>query len=180
MRHRTWRFIVLAAIIFIVLQQGYLRANPAVKNLLIRELQASIAASILNVLMPSERIYVSGGELSGLHGLVNIKNGCEGFEVILILASVTLAYPLRWSWKLAGLLLGSFILYATNLARIVSLYFIAAHRQAWFDIAHGLVWQIIMIGVTMGLFMLTIWLDQRASPSESSVHSPELRGDSSG
>ena len=149
-------------LLFICLNQAYLRASPGIKNILARQMNAVVAAAIIQVLTPAEAVHVDGGVLAGTRGMVDIKNGCEGFEVILILAAIILAYPMGWGMKAAGLLIGSLVLYIANLVRIVSLYYIVAIHPAWFDPAHTLVWQTIMILLAAAIFLACIKLDQRA------------------
>ena len=172
MKHPTWRFIILAILIFLALNQAYLRASPRIKNILARQMNAVVAAAIIQTLTPAEEVRADGGVLVGVRGRVDIKNGCEGFEVILILAAIILAYPLGWRMKVAGLLLGSLVLYAVNLGRIVSLFYISAIRPEWFDPAHTLVWQIIMILLAVAIFLGCIQLDRRTSGARKRTDIP--------
>lgn len=151
----------MTVLIFVVLQQGYLRASPAVKAVIVRDMNAKAAGHLLRVLMPAEQVQSNGSVITGLHATVDIKNGCEGFEVLLIFAAVMLAYPLSWRWRLLGLSFGFAIIYFANLLRIASLYYLVALHPEWFDAAHVLIWQTLMIGLTLFVFVLVVWLDQK-------------------
>jgi exosortase family protein XrtM len=154
---------MLAAAIFVALQQAYLRAAPGIKDFIARRLNAKVAGAVIGSLSPGERVRVEAGKVLGERAAVDIKNGCEGFEVMLLFAASVLAYPMRWRVKGPVLVAGAALIYIANIVRIVSLYYIAAFRPDWFDPAHVLVWQTLMILLVLAIFLASIGLDRRVA-----------------
>ena len=56
--------------------------------------------------------------------------------------------------KLYGMFVGFIALSVINFVRTVSLYFVAAHQPQWFDNAHLILWQSLMVVLTIGLWFL--------------------------
>ena len=80
--------------------------------------------------------------------------GCTGLVPIAIFVSAVVAYPCSIRQKLAGIALGAVALYALNLVRTVTLFYIGIHfYESFFDEAHVFVWQPIMI-----LAAILLWL----------------------
>ena len=113
---------------------------------------ARVSGKILNLL--GERVSVGGTAISSNAFTVNIENGCNGLETALLLAAAVLAFPASWRQRLAGFFLGFTAIEAVNLVRVVSLFWIGAHRPRWFGSAHTLVWQSLVVLAGVGLFVL--------------------------
>jgi exosortase H (IPTLxxWG-CTERM-specific) len=113
---------------------------------------ARVSGRILNVL--GERVSVSGTAITSNAFTVNIENGCNGLETALLLAAAVLAFPASWRQRVAGFLLGFAAIELVNLVRVVSLFWIGAHRPRWFGSAHTLVWQSLVVLAGVGLFIL--------------------------
>ena len=76
-----------------------------------------------------------------------------GPAFVVYLAAV-FAYPCRWPLKILGALLGAPALLLLNQVRLVSLAYVGHLYPAVFDIAHMLVWQSLIILVTVVLWIL--------------------------
>jgi exosortase H (IPTLxxWG-CTERM-specific) len=113
---------------------------------------AKVSARILN--MMGERVAVGGTTISSNAFTVNIENGCNGLETALLLAAAVLAFPASWRQRLAGFFLGFALIEGVNLIRVVSLFWIGAHRPVWFGSAHTLVWQSLVVLAGVGIFVL--------------------------
>lgn len=85
---------------------------------------------------------------------VDVKNGCNGVEALLILVSAVLAFPAPWRSRLGALAAGAVVIQALNLVRVVSLFWLGAHRRDVFELFHTAVWQTLLILVAVGLFVL--------------------------
>jgi exosortase H (IPTLxxWG-CTERM-specific) len=85
---------------------------------------------------------------------VDVKNGCNGVEAMLILVAAVLAFPASWRQRLAGLAVGVAVIQALNLVRVVSLFWLGVHRRDIFETFHTAVWQTILILVAVGIFLL--------------------------
>lgn len=74
-----------------------------------------------NVLLPKQ-----GG------GGISVESGCNGVEATLILVAAMLAFPGPWLAKILGILIGSILVQAFNLGRIISLYYLAQWNEHYF------------------------------------------------
>jgi exosortase H (IPTLxxWG-CTERM-specific) len=113
---------------------------------------ARVSARILNGM--GERVTVGGTAITSNAFTVNIENGCNGLETALLLAAAVLAFPASWRQRLAGFFLGFALIEGVNLIRVVSLFWIGAHRPRWFGSAHTLVWQSLVVLAGVGIFVL--------------------------
>jgi exosortase H (IPTLxxWG-CTERM-specific) len=100
-----------------------------------------------------ERVVVAGTSISSHAFSVNVENGCNGLETALLLAAAVLAFPASGRQKVAGFVLGFLSIEAVNLIRVASLFWVGAHRPAWFGPAHTIVWQSLVVLAGVGLFV---------------------------
>jgi len=95
-----------------------------------------------------------GTRISAPGFAVDVKNGCNGVEAMLILVAAVLAFPAPWGRRLAGIAVGIAVIQALNLVRVVSLFWLGVHRRDIFETFHTAVWQTILILVAVGVFLL--------------------------
>ena len=98
---------------------------------------------VLNLL--SLKATASGTVLSVEGFTVRIDDVCTGIFVVAIYLSAVLAYPSRATEKLKGFLLGASVILSLNLIRVVSLMYIGRYFPSFFETAHLLVWQSLII-----------------------------------
>lgn len=97
-----------------------------------------------------------------------ISRGCTGFVPAALLATAVATYPAAGRRKLAGLLLGVPLLLGVNLARLMHLYYLGVHQPQWFEIAHRVVWEGIIVLAVLGLWLAwTMWADRAKRPYRS-------------
>lgn len=111
----------------------------------------SIGGFILNLL--SLKATASGTILSVEGFTARIDDVCTGIFVVAIYLSAVLAYPSQVKEKLKGLLIGASAILSLNLVRVVSLMFIGRYFPSFFETAHLLIWQSVVI-----FFALLVWL----------------------
>ncbi len=113
---------------------------------------AKVAGRILQGL--GEKVTVRGCLLASPRFAVTIFNGCNGLITTLIFLSAVLAFPVGWRPKLIGVVGGIVAIQLINMIRIVSLYYIGAFFPSWFNNAHVVVWQsiVILAGVALWVF----------------------------
>jgi exosortase H (IPTLxxWG-CTERM-specific) len=114
---------------------------------------ARVSAGLLRVL--GEPVTVEGTEIHSSAFSVQIENGCNGVETALLFGSAVLAFPAPWKRRLAGLLGGFAAIQLVNLVRVVSLFWIGAHRPALFSSSHTVLWQSIV--VLCGVLLFLVW-----------------------
>lgn len=79
---------------------------------------------------------------------------CTAVLVTALLAALTVATPASVRSKLIGLSVGIPVLVALNLIRLVHLFHTGVFNPDLFDLAHGLVWELILISATLGLWWI--------------------------
>lgn len=153
------RFITLAAVLFVVLQRGYVRIRQSHEEFINAGLNGAPSVRVINTLTPAWRVSLEGGALTGSRSSIDIKKGCEGFEVMILLAAVLAACPIPWRARVAGILLGCVMIYLLNILRIVSLYYISFLAPGLFDFAHVTLWQTAII---FSALLYVAWWIRRA------------------
>lgn len=108
------------------------------------------ASSIIDFFSEVER---DGLVLSGPHFSLVIMEECNGVAALLIFLAAVLAHHVSWKFKLLGIALGVPAIYAFNLIRVISLFYLRWHWPALFDLMHLYVWQALVI-----FFAIFTWL----------------------
>jgi len=98
---------------------------------------------------------------------VNIRNGCNGVEAMLIFLAAVLAFPASWPARGVGLALGIVAIQAVNLVRVVALFLTGAYMPDLFDASHTVVWQSVVILAAVLLWIL--WADRFAVPRRAAA-----------
>lgn len=98
---------------------------------------------------------------------VNIRNGCNGVETMLIFCSAVLAFPATWKSRWRGLALGLVAIQIVNLVRVVALYLTGAYMPKLFDTSHTVVWQSIVI--LFGVLLWIYWANKYAGKPASAT-----------
>ncbi len=93
---------------------------------------------------------------------VNIRNGCNGVETMLIFLAAVLAFPAPWKARLAGLALGFLAIQAINLVRVVALFLTGAYFPKLFDTSHTVIWQTVVI--LFGVLLWIFWANRLVAP----------------
>ncbi len=112
----------------------------------------TVSTALLRVLGEPARSV--GTQIQSPGFAVDVKNGCNGVEAMLILVAAVLAFPASWGKRLAGIAVGVAVIQVLNLVRVVSLFWLGVHRRGVFEMFHTAVWQTILILVAVGLFLL--------------------------
>lgn len=93
---------------------------------------------------------------------VNIKNGCNGVEAMLIFLAAVLAFPAPWKSRLTGLVLGILAIQIVNLIRVVALFLTGVYFPKIFDTSHTVIWQTVVI--LFGVLLWIFWANRFATP----------------
>lgn len=83
---------------------------------------------------------------------VSVENGCNAVNVTILLWAAILTYPALWASKLKGLAVGTLILHAVNLLRIITLFYLGQYNRSWFDFAHYYLWESLIVLDTLAIF----------------------------
>jgi exosortase H (IPTLxxWG-CTERM-specific) len=110
------------------------------------------SAGVLRVL--GEGAQASGTQISSPAFAVDVKNGCNGVEAMLLLVAAMLAFPATARQRLAGLALGMAAIQIANLIRVVSLFWLGVHHRSVFELFHAAIWQTALILLSVVFFIL--------------------------
>ena len=77
-------------------------------------------------------------------------------------------FPAPWRRRLAGLVAGLLAIQALNLVRVVSLFWIGAHRPALFSASHTVLWQSAVVLASVLLFLFWAAREREGSRRRSS------------
>jgi exosortase H (IPTLxxWG-CTERM-specific) len=110
-----------------------------------------------------------GTVIRGARFAVNVRNGCNGVETMLIFLAAVVAFPATWRARLAGLALGIAGIWGVNLVRVVALYLTGAYLLRLFDTSHTVVWQtlVILFGVLAWIYWASRFVARLGSPFDS-------------
>ena len=100
---------------------------------------------------------------------VDVKNGCNGIEAALLLLAAMLAFPAPPKARAIGIAAGLAAIQGVNLFRIVSLFWLGAHRRDVFELFHAAIWQTTLILLAVGIFL------RGAAPGAEAPLKPALR-----
>ncbi len=76
---------------------------------------------------------------------IEMKDGCNGVNVMILLWSAILAFPASRPAKLIGLLAGAIAIHGLNFFRFVSLFYLGQYRMSWFEFAHLYLWETLIM-----------------------------------
>lgn len=141
---------------FAILVGAYLLIawSPVNDNVIVpfTELVASWSGAILKGI--GQGVTVTGTVISSNRFGVNINNGCNGVEAMLILLASIVAFPATLRARITGLLLGALAVQVLNAVRIVTLYLLGAYQPRLFDMFHTAIWQIVIILSAIAFFLV--------------------------
>jgi exosortase H (IPTLxxWG-CTERM-specific) len=105
-------------------------------------------------------VKMNGTQILSSRFAVDIQNGCNGLETVVIFVAAVLAFPASLRAKGAGLLLGVLAIQAVNLIRVVALFLTGAYLPRLFDSSHTVIWQTIVIA--FGVLLWMFWANRFA------------------
>lgn len=85
---------------------------------------------------------------------LDLQFGCNGLEAVFIYSGAVLVFPAGWKKKLAGIVIGFFIIQFFNILRVLALVYAEQYYKSLFDYLHIYVGQGIMIALSLGIFFL--------------------------
>lgn len=114
-----------------------------------------VAGVLLNI--AGQDVVVDGTIIRSPTFAVDVENGCNGIEAIILLVAAIGAFPTGWKQKLIGIVGGFFIVEILNTFRVAMLFWLGEHFRRFFQLFHVAVWQSVIILLTVGLFLLWSW-----------------------
>jgi len=159
-----WLFLYAASLTL------YNAAFHLTSGVLIRYAQTIPAVRLLEITLPNNTFRYTSTSISTPGIDMQILRGCDGMEAWLLLTSALLVFPMPWRHRGIGIILGTVVIFVFNLIRITSLFHVVLRRPAWFDVAHGVIWQTLMVLIAAAFVMF--WLDPQRVYRAQSSHAP--------
>lgn len=152
---RPVRFAVLFGALF--LAGAGLVLLPPVQAIDGRFSQALVGVSHRLVVICGGAAQAQGAIMRAPSGFgVEMKDGCNGVTVTILLWAAVLAFPASWRMRSLGLAVGSLAIQVLNLVRFISLFYLGQYSTTWFEFAHGYLWEILLMLDTMVIFWLWV------------------------
>ena len=124
---------------------------------------AVISSGILNIL--GSNTYTDASKILTTGFSLEIGTGCEGTEPIAIFLSALFAFPMKFKFKLPGIISGILVLYILNQIRIVILFYVGISAPNTLRTLHDEVFPIIFIFIAIILW--GIWLGWSVKKSKN-------------
>lgn len=162
---RVYRHEITFLSLFILILGGSftLISLNGVNEGVIEPFTAQVAkASGITLNLIGQGIEMNGTIIRNERFAVNIRNGCNGVETMVIFLAAVLAFPSGWRSRIIGLLLGCVAIQLVNLLRVVALFLTGAYFPALFDSSHTVIWQTIVI--LFGVLLWIYWANRFATP----------------
>ncbi|MEO8196805.1 MAG: exosortase H [Thermoanaerobaculia bacterium] len=144
--------------------------NP-VNDRVIEPFTAAIAragGATLNLL--GQQTTMSGTIIRSERFAVNIRNGCNGVEAMLIYFAAVLAFPATWKSRFLGVGLGFVAIQLINLIRVVALFLTGVYLPKLFDSSHTVIWQTVVI--LSGVLLWILWANRFAGTPPAAPGDP--------
>lgn len=167
---RPWRREIVFLVLFLALLAGSftLVSWTPVNDHVIEPFTAGVArVSGATLVLLGQDVEMRGTIIESPGFAVNIRNGCNGVETMLIFLAAVLAFPAPWKARAIGLAFGIVAIQAVNLLRVVALFYTGAYFPAWFDTSHTVVWQSLVI--LSGVLLWILWADRVARPKPAAA-----------
>jgi len=102
---------------------------------------------------------------------VNIRNGCNGVETMIIFLAAVVSFPAGWKARGIGLVLGLVAIQIVNLIRVVALFLTGVYFPKFFDSSHTVVWQtiVILFGVMLWVFWANRFAEMKPTAAEATA-----------
>ncbi|MEO8276167.1 MAG: exosortase H [Thermoanaerobaculia bacterium] len=165
-RNRRELSFLLLFVFFLGSSFALIAWNP-VNDHVIEPFTAAIARAggfALNLL--GQQTTMNGTIIRSSKFAVNIRNGCNGVEAMLIYFAAVLAFPASWKSRLLGVGGGFVAIQLVNLIRVVALFLTGVYLPKLFDSSHTVVWQTIVI--LAGVLLWILWANRYAAAPASS------------
>lgn len=157
--------IVFLTVFILILGGGFtLVAWNPVNDHVIEPFTAGIAKlSGITLNLIGQGIEMQGTVIRNQRFAVNIRNGCNGVETMIIFLAAVLAFPAPWKSRGIGLVLGFFAIQLVNLVRVNALFLTGAYFPNFFDSSHTVIWQTVVI--LFGVLLWIFWANHFATPA---------------
>jgi exosortase family protein XrtM len=166
-----WRFGLKFVIGFAVLLGMFeVSRGTAFERFLIEDVILVPTAGLLNTLTPHDPVELRGRTLISAGSRLRVTRGCEGVELLLLLAAAVIAFPATAGRRLRGLLLGSVLAYVLSVTRLLALDYTLRYAPGGWEALHGLILPLAPVIVIALYFLRWSALSARAGGIDRQPH----------
>jgi len=162
---RTGRLIARLALCGVVVGLLVVLANAEATMHAIQGAFARIAGSIL--VLFGEEVVIDGNAVWSERFGISVVTACTGLFLTGLFTTAVIVFPTALRSKLVGIVMGVTGIFTLNVVRLVSLYYVGVHMPKWLDTIHLLVWQSLLIALSVALWLLWAGLWGRGSGAEA-------------
>lgn len=163
LRREAGRGLAFAAVFASLYLAASLAWNAGLSRLVIDQATVRPAAWLSRQLSGDPSIVADGDRLRSASATIHVLPGCDGTDVLMLLAAALTCAPLRLRDRAAGIAAGAVLVLALNQARVVALLFALRLRSPWFGPLHGLIAPLaIAIAVTV---YVVAWTRRASRPA---------------
>jgi exosortase H (IPTLxxWG-CTERM-specific) len=148
-----WRFLLRFALGLAVLYFAFTN-HPVNDRVVVVFTRGIVKVSAAMLRAAGEPVSAEGTTIRSASFAVDVQNGCNGLEAVILLAAAILAFPAPAKMRVLGIVAGFAAIEALNLVRVVSLFWLGEHHPSAFETAHAAVWQTLIILLSIGFFLL--------------------------
>lgn len=147
-------FVFVARFFAVLIVCYFVIASPPVNDRVIvpfTEMIVAATAVVLRVIR--EPIVVAGTVIRTATFALDVRNGCNAVEAMLLLAAAMIAFPATVRSRITGMLAGTALVQLLNIVRVSSLVWLGEHHRNIFDVVHVAVWQTVVILAAVAIFI---------------------------
>lgn len=160
----SWLRMLTALVLFVAMNRTFAQFwSDTLMHWVIDVGTVRPAAWIAATLESNPAIVADGTHLRSPDGTINVLYGCEGTDVLMVLAAALLVAPIPWQRRLLGLIVGAAFIFVLNQARVLALFYAFRRHLTWFGDLHGLVAPLIVIAATTLFFLWWTGVSERDS-----------------
>jgi exosortase/archaeosortase family protein len=149
--------IVAFCTLFALLQAGYRNwPGSGLERWVIDGATVRTAATLIRWISPAIGAVADGPRIRAPGGGLNVLEGCEGTDIAFMLIAAMLVAPSSWRKRALGLALGLPLVFTLNQGRILALFYSYRHERELFELLHGAVAPLVLVGCVAGFYALWI------------------------
>ena len=159
-------FVLIFGAFYVALAQTW---SDGLSHWVIDVFTVEPAAWIARHVLGDPAISAQGSHVGSPRGSLNVLFGCEGTDVLMVLAAALLVTPVRWKDRLAGLLAGTAFVFVVNQLRLLALLMALRGQRDWFGPLHGLIAPLVVVALVTLFFLGWLRWTQRAHAEHAFV-----------
>lgn len=144
------KFVAILVVLYVIVA-----VRPVNDHVIVPFTKAITNVSAASLRLIGQDAQVSGTLITTTGFAVDVKNGCNGIEALVLLVAAIGAFPAPWAFRATGILGGLVAIQLINIVRIASLVWLGATYPRVFQMFHVGVWQALIILVS--LFIFLVW-----------------------